>query len=287
MADKLTVKTYAKVNLTLDVTGRRDDGYHEIDSIFEEISLHDTLEVSVDTTGKIKISCTDASIPCDERNIVYKACRLFFDHTGQPDSGASISIIKNIPSQAGMGGGSTNAAGVLKALNTLTGAGLTDDELAILGAGIGADVPFFIYGGLAHVCGIGERISVLDTFPKHFIVCAKGHSGISTKTAYQMIDSLHSPVHQNSGLILELLQKKDIAALMKESVNTFELVTDLDDVNSIMTALTKYNCLGARMSGSGSSVFGIFDEHDCAVRAYNELKERFEFAYLAENIIRT
>lgn len=284
MKKKMPIKANAKINLTLDVLDRRSDGYHDIDSIFEEISLHDNLEVCLNDSKTVNIQCDDPHVPCDERNIVYKAFRAFTEYTECGCSGVNISIQKNIPSQAGMGGGSSDAAAVLRALNELAGTHLDDDTLVSVGSSVGADVGFFIKGGLAHVTGLGEKIKQLDPLPKHYIVCAKGASGISTAHAYKMIDTLSQRKHQQTDIILENIKNKDIAALMDNSVNTFELVTDDSDVSQIMSILKSYNCLGTRMSGSGSSVFGIFTDKNSARSAAEELSGLFPFSYLAENI---
>ncbi len=270
--DSLSIKTYAKINLTLDVTEKREDGYHNIDSIFEEISLCDTVTISHNNSGIITVSCDDPEIPCNESNIVYKAAECFFTYTGIKNEGIHIDIHKNIPSQAGMGGGSTNAAGVLKLLNQMYNTDLTDDELMEIGLKTGADTPFFIKGGICHITGIGEIITPLEKLPPHFIVVAKGIGGISTPAAYKKIDSLVDAPHHNTRTILEAVKQKDINSLMRQCINTFELADIPEDVIKIKNILKNHNPANALMTGSGSAVFGIFTDKDSAEAALCELK---------------
>ena len=279
-----SIRTHAKINLSLDVTEKRKDGYHNIDSIFEEISLYDTITISKNDSHSVTVKCNVSDIPCNEHNIAYKAALAFFEETGIDHSGICISIEKNIPSQAGMGGGSTNAAGVLKLLNSIFNAGLSDQQLMDIGLKTGADTPFFIKGGLARVTGVGEKIKTLPSLPHHFIVVAKGKAGISTPQAYKEIDGLIDPPHQNTEFILSCISDGNITSLMKQCINTFELTEHPEDINIIKSIMYKHNTLGSLMTGSGSAVFGIFTDLDTAQQACNELKNLFPFAGLYTNI---
>ena len=158
--DSVTLNAYAKINLYLDITGRRTDGYHTIETVMHSISLCDTVEITK-ITGETEIICSDSSIPCDKSNIAYKCAAAFFEHTGISGSNVRISIIKRIPSQAGMGGGSADGAAVLKGLNKLYCTGLSLQELCDIGVKTGADIPFCIVGGCGYCTGIGEEISPL------------------------------------------------------------------------------------------------------------------------------
>lgn len=279
-----SVKTYAKINLTLDVTEKRDDGYHNIDSIFEEISLYDTVSIDRTNSGEITVSCSKSDIPCDRRNTVYKAAEAFFGYTGIQNNGINISIEKNIPNEAGMGGGSTNAAGALFLLNKIFSAGLSKEELIKISTPVGADIPFFIEGGLCHVCGIGDIITPLPSLPLHYIVIAKGQSGISTPQAYREIDSLSDIPHHNTEKILSCIAEKDIYRLMNNCLNTFELTALPDDIANIKSVMKKHNTISTHMTGSGAAVFGIFTDKDAAQNAYLELKRNFAFAGVYTNI---
>lgn len=284
MNNSYSIKTYAKINLTLDVTGKRPDGYHNIDSIFEELSVFDTVTVSLNDSEKTTVSCNVPEVPCDERNIVWKAADVFFDATGIKKPGINIHIEKNIPCQAGMGGGSTNAAGVFKILRHIFYNDMTDEELRRISVKTGADTPFFIKGGLAHITGIGDIITELKPMSEHFIVVAKGTEGVSTAGAYKEIDSLSSPEHQNTEQILNSCANDDIVSLMSSALNTFELTTLPDDIGNIKSIMKKYGSAGTLMTGSGAAVFGIFTDRNKAEKACKELKGIYPFAELCSNI---
>ncbi|MGN1480720.1 4-(cytidine 5'-diphospho)-2-C-methyl-D-erythritol kinase, partial [Porcipelethomonas sp.] len=189
--NSIKVKASAKINLTLDVTGKTDNGYHLIESIFQSIGIYDYLTISKTEYGII-LSCDTPGIPCDSSNIAYKAAKLFLDETGI-DSGVKIDIEKHIPSQAGLGGGSSDGAGVLFSMNRLFGTGMSVSDLAEIGKKVSADTTFFLYGGTAFVQGTGEIINSIRYIPPVNIVVAKGQSGISTPQAYKLIDSLENP----------------------------------------------------------------------------------------------
>lgn len=284
MINRLSVKTYAKINLTLDVTEKRPDGYHNIDSIFEELSVYDTVTVEKNNSRKITVSCSVPEIPCDESNIVYKAADIFFNETGISNPGINIHIEKNIPSQAGMGGGSTNAAGVFRILNQMFGTDLSGDELRRISVRSGADTPFFIDGGLAHITGIGDRITVLSPLSEHFIAVAKGSAGVSTPQAYREIDSLESVPHQNTAEILRACSGDSITEVMNHALNTFELTCLPDDIADIRNIMKKHGTSGTMMTGSGAAVFGIFTDKAAAQAAVNELSDKYPFAQLCTNI---
>ncbi|MBE6853788.1 MAG: 4-(cytidine 5'-diphospho)-2-C-methyl-D-erythritol kinase [Ruminococcus sp.] len=284
MNKQLSVKTYAKINLTLDVTEKRYDGYHNIDSIFEEISLFDTVTVSITDRGKTNVSCSEKDIPINENNIAFKAAEAFFEKTKIHNPGVDIFIEKKIPSQAGMGGGSTNAAGVIRILNNIFETGLSDEKLMKIALPVGADTPFFIKGGIAHITGIGEIISPLEPLSEHFIVVAKGDQGVSTPDAYRQIDSLKNVPHQNTEKILNAVANDDITTLMENSLNTFELTKLPDDIQKIKEIMKKHNAIKTMMTGSGAAVFGIFKERKTADAVCDELKKAFSFSGVYTNI---
>lgn len=284
MNNRLSVKTYAKINLTLDVTGKRPDGYHNIDSIFEEISVYDIVTVEKNSTERITVTCNIPGIPCDESNIVYKAAAVFFEETGISNPGININIEKNIPSQAGMGGGSTNAAGVFRILNKMFETNLSVEKLKEISVRTGADTPFFINGGIAHITGIGDIITELSPMSEHHIVAAKGNAGVSTPAAYREIDSLQAVPHQNTISVLKACENDSISALMNEALNTFELTSLPDDINNIKKVMQKHGTIGTMMTGSGAAVFGIFTDKSQAEAATAELSALYPFAELCSNI---
>lgn len=248
--DTITITAPAKINLTLDVTGRRANGYHTISSIMQSVSLSDTVYISKSVSG-ISLDCTDKSIPCGERNIAYKAAREFFSYAGIT-GGASVKIEKNIPAEAGLGGGSADAAAVIVGLNELFGTHLSPEQLCELGAKIGADVPFCTVGGTKLCQGIGEIISHVPPLENCFIVIAKGKSGISTKKAYTKIDSLETKSADIS------LYDGSLASVKEIGWNVFEQVAENEDVPKLKKIIAECGAEYTAMSGSGSAVFGLF-----------------------------
>lgn len=274
--DSIKVKASAKINLTLDVTGKRNDGYHFIESVFQSVGIFDILTVTKTEAG-INISCDDPSVPCDIRNIAYKAALLFFEYTGI-NAGADIHIEKYIPSQAGLGGGSSDGAAVLYALNRIFDTKMAIPELAKLGVRISADTAFFIYGGTAYVSGIGDKISALRSIPPINLVIAKGKAGVSTPEAYAAIDGLFNARHPKTQ---ELIKAIDNGKLLKKCnlcENIFEYVTLNRDVFDLKKYMLDFGAEAAVMSGSGSAVFGIFDDEKDAVKCAEQLKKYYYYA---------
>ncbi|MBD5145036.1 MAG: 4-(cytidine 5'-diphospho)-2-C-methyl-D-erythritol kinase [Ruminococcus sp.] len=274
--NSITVPAYAKINLTLDVTGKRSDGYHTLDSVMQSVSLCDTVEISANNSGLITVDCTDKSVPCGEtaeRNIAYKAAAAFYRCTGISDIGLHISIEKHIPSEAGLGGGSSDGAAVIVGMNKLYGTNLSDKQLCEIGLKVGADVPFCIVGGTKLCCGIGEDISPAPPLEDCFIVIGKGSSGISTREAYEKIDSLNLSERLNSGLY-----DGSLSSLSKAGGNIFEMVTDNSDVSEIKRINTECGAAYSAMSGSGSAVFGLYRGLADAEKCLSLLREKGFFA---------
>lgn len=274
--DSIKVKTSAKINLTLDVTGKKADGYHLIESVFQSIGIFDILTVTRTRKG-ITITCDEPQVPCDERNIAYKAADAFFKYTGI-NRGAQIHIEKHIPSQAGLGGGSSDGAGVLYALNKLYNTKMAIPELAAIGSKISADMAFFIYGGTAYVTGIGEKIHPIRSIPPINLVVAKGNAGISTPMAYKAIDSLKDPVHPKNKELIHAIDKGKFLKKSSLCANIFEYVTTNRDVFDLKKHMLDYGAEAAIMTGSGSAVFGIFEHQDDALKCAEELKKYYYFA---------
>lgn len=278
----MKVKTAAKINLALDVTGKLPNGYHTIESVFQTVRLYD--EISVELTEKgISLTCevpqefaASDPIPCDERNIAYKAAKLFFEENGM-DCGCRIHIKKGIPSQAGMGGGSTDAAAVLYCLGQLTGKSVSAPEK------LGADVPFFLTGGTAYVEGIGEIIKPIADYSGKILVIAKGKEGVSTAEAYGNIDRLGSPKHPETHRLAEAIEKAPDTAY-KYFGNLFEQAVELPEVEEIKSNMLKYRARAAAMTGSGSAVFGLFHDPAQAVGCADELRVKGYFACVCETV---
>lgn len=262
MRKEMTVKANAKINLILDITGTLKNGYHSIYTIMQSVDLYDTVTVSLNETGNIKLLC-DKPIQCDERNTAYKAAQIFFNKTGIKN-GADIKIEKRIPVSAGLAGGSADAAAVLAVLNKLTGKNLSAAELCGIGAEIGADVPFCLVGGTALCQDIGSVISVLPDLPSCFIVLAKPPQGVSTKQAYREYDAAPWIRRPKNELMLNAVVRQDLSDIASYCANVFEQVIDIPKRVDIKYIMSERGALASCMSGSGSTVFGIFHNKDDA-----------------------
>ena len=283
----MKVKAAAKINLALDVTGKLKNGYHTIESVFQTVSLYD--EVTVELADSISIECELPEsfekadpIPCDERNIAFKAAKKFFE-AANIDSGCRIHIKKGIPSQAGMGGGSTDAAAVIYCLNELTKAAMTSGQLEEIGAKIGADVPFFFTGGTAYVSGIGEKIVPIADYSGRILVIAKGTHGVSTAEAYGAVDALNEPVHPKVSSLKNAIENEPNEAY-KYFGNLFEDAIKLDEVDQIKIVMNQNGALNSVMTGSGSAVFGIFSDSEQAEICRQKLSELSFFAVVCQTI---
>ncbi len=263
--DTITLNCNAKINLSLDAICKREDGYHDLELIFLEIPIYDTITVSLRNDGEIHLSCDDKTLPTDEKNIAYKAAIAFFAETGL-NYGADINIKKRIPHGAGLAGGSADAAGVLKALNKLTGEPLSADTLMKLGATLGADVPFCILGGCAFAEGVGDILTPLPAPPKMYYVIAKPEESISTAYVFKNLDLNNRPDNLCVHAVAEGIRRGDIDMIVKSSGNILESVTakEMPVINDIKKSFTESSAVFSLMSGSGTSVFGAFKTEDGA-----------------------
>ncbi len=269
---EIKVKAYAKINLMLDIIYRRTDGYHDLFMIMQSIGIYDTVTVTETKSKKITITCNIDDIPLDEHNIAYKAAAAFFDSTKIKNNGINIDIVKRIPHAAGMAGGSADGAGVLVALNELTGAGLSDDELCAVGVKIGADVPFCIKGGTLLAQGIGDVLNKVKPLRKCYIVIAKPDCSVNTASAYKQFDEC-GKVHTPDKLgMLYAMQSRDLKEICSKMENVFEQFIAVDNKVEIKEVMRNNGALGVCMSGSGPTVFGIFDNKDSAEKCALELK---------------
>lgn len=281
MSKTVTFKAYAKINLALDITNSLENGYHEIATVFQSVSLCDMVSVSLNNNGNINVSVDIPEIPSDERNIAFKAAEKFFEYVKCSEIGADIKIWKGIPSQAGLGGGSADAAAVLKALNMLTGAGITDEQLYSIGASVGADVPFCITGGTAYAEGIGEKLTFLPSvadYCHNFICIAKGSDGISTAEAYKQYDLKKDIIHPDIQFISESLKNKKLSDTFDKFGNVFEQLINCDDIGFIKNTMSERNAYVSLLTGSGSAVFGIFRGMKESEKCAEFLKDKNFFA---------
>lgn len=248
----MKLKANAKINLTLDILGKREDGYHLIDSVFQSVSLGDI--VSVEKADVISVGCTDDTI-CDGYNIAYKAAEKFFRYTGI-DGGAKIAIEKHIPLASGMGGGSADAAAVIVALDRLYNTNLSQDALCEIGLSVGADVPFCIMGGTARVGGIGEQMTKLDSMPQCAILLIKHGAKLSTADMYGQVDQYPQDEYYTPKMVRSI-ENGDLGALCKNVFNAFERVCDNEN---LIYDIKKTKPLAVSLSGSGPTVFAIYKE---------------------------
>ncbi len=279
----MKVKAAAKINLALDVTGRLNHGYHSIESVFQTVGLYDEVTVELTDELDIKVSCevpemfeSSDPIPCDEHNIAYKAANYYLNRAGA-GMGCRIHIKKGIPSQAGMGGGSTDAAAVLYCLHKLIGKEIPPAE------SLGADVPFFLTGGTAYVSGIGENIEPISDYSGRILVIAKGTQGVSTAEAYAAIDKLRKPPHPDTDALVEAINNAPDEAY-KHFGNLFELAVGLPEVDDIKAKMLAAGALSSVMTGSGSAVFGLFTDMEAAQKCAEKLAGDGYFAAVCEAV---
>lgn len=281
----MKMQANAKINLVLDVGERRPDGYHDVSMIMQEISLCDDIEITLRSDGKIHLVCSAPQL-CDEKdNIAYKAALLFFKTTGK-DYGCDITLTKRIPVCAGLGGGSSDAAAVIKGLNLLCNTTLTIEEMCTLGKALGADVPFFINGGTALAEGIGEILTPITGIRPKWLAVIKPDINISTPEAYRLLDA-NPGHHPDTALCAKCISLGNMAELYRNAGNSFEYFTSEKhpEINEIKKHLTSYGAEFAMMSGSGPSVFGIFDDDKKAAFALRNYKGSFSGGGICKFII--
>lgn len=269
----------AKINLTLDILGKRPDGYHDVAMLMQAVSLADTVELTLTDTETIEISCSDPSIPCDSRNIVYKVSEAFFRHTGISNTGISLYIEKVIPCEAGLAGGSTDGAATLRLLNLAFEAHLTDKELCEIGAKVGADIPFCIVGGTKLATGTGTTLHKVRSMPKCHIVIVKPKISVSTKEAYALADNRQGMKFNYTDFCKQLIYSGDLSGICSALHNDFEEVLSLDVINEVKAQMYKCKALGAAMSGSGSAVFAVFRSERRALKCAEKLRETYSDVY--------
>ncbi|MBP3323266.1 MAG: 4-(cytidine 5'-diphospho)-2-C-methyl-D-erythritol kinase [Clostridia bacterium] len=268
----MLINAYAKINLTLDITRKRSDGYHDISTVMQSISLCDELELTKNKDGKIKISCNKRGVPTDERNSAYKAAKAIMEYCGITEMGVNIFINKSIPVEAGMGGGSADAAAVLLGMNKLFDLQLTDGILVDIAAGIGADVPFCLLGGTRRCEGIGDVMMEVPPIPECFILICKPPVGVSTALAYSESDKYPQDGSFMTPLMVDALSTGDINKVVEAIGNRFDDILQIPDVQIIKSLMDEYGALGSCMTGSGSAVFGIFKDELKVKEAYEILK---------------
>ncbi len=280
-------KAYAKLNLSLDVTARREDGFHELAMLMQTVSVSDELTLSLNDSGRITASCSLHFIPTDERNLAVRAARCYLDAVGE-ERGVHISLDKSIPVGAGMGGGSADAAAVLRGMNRLFDGRLDRRELEKLACSVGSDVAFCVAGGSALARGRGELLEDLPPLPDCYIVIAKPDFSISTPELYRKLDSVALRRHPDTPGLLTAMQKGQLREICMRMYNVFEDVPDrrMRTVGEIKGALLDHGALGAMMTGTGSAVFGVFDDAERAEAARAALSRGYRFCAVAKPVAR-
>ena len=277
---------FAKLNLTLDVLGKREDGYHDLRSVMQTISIRDDIEIDIGTGKPWSLECSAEGIPTDESNLAWKAAQVFCTALNKEPDGLTIRIRKRIPSGAGMGGGSADAAAVLRALNRHYGSPLSILALAELGQQVGSDVPFCVLGGTAMVEGRGERLRKLPEIPDCVFVVCKPDFSVSTPELYRKLDTVAIARHPDNRAMESALIASDLGKVADLIENVFDPVVTAEhlELNYIKSICNSYGALGMQMTGSGSAVFAIMPSFEYAAVVCNMLKENYPNVFIAKPV---
>ena len=280
---ELRERAFAKLNVSLDVTAKRPDGYHDMRMVMQSVSLCDDVSVSLREDGAVRAGTNLRYLPCDERNIAVKAARAFFAKAEMKNAGADIGIRKRIPVCAGMGGGSSDGAAVLRALNRLCGKPFSLPELEALGASLGSDIPFCVAGGTALAEGRGEVLSPLPDFPDCRFVIVKPRFSVSTPELFSRLDRCPVKCRPDTNGIVSALRGGSLTGVCRRMYNVFEdaLPPKPDDIPRIKAQLLDFGALGAVMTGTGSAVFGIFESEAAAKNARETLSQSYSEVFFA------
>ena len=280
----MRLRAMAKINLGLDIIGKRPDGYHEVRMIMQTIQMYDVLEIQKKSTPGISLTVNLPFIPTDERNLVYKAAKLLMDEFGITE-GISIRLEKSIPVAAGMAGGSSDAAAAFVGVNNLFHLGLRKRELMERAVQVGADVPYCVMRGTALAEGIGEKLTRIPPVPRCFILIGKPGVNVSTKTAYESLDLGSISAHPDIDGLIEEIRKGDLRGMAKKMGNVFEpgIIGKYPVIQEIKDVMEAGGALKALMSGSGPAVFGVFDDR----RRMMETAEKLRRGKLAKTVFAT
>jgi len=277
---------FAKLNLTLDVLEKREDGYHNIKSVMQTISVRDDIEIDVDTGKPWTLECSMEGIPTDETNLAWKAAKVYCDTMKKDPNGLAIRITKRIPSGAGLGGGSADAAAVLRALNRYFGEPLSIFALAELGSQIGSDVPFCTICGTAMVEGTGEKVRKLPDMPDCVFVICKPEFSVSTPELYRKIDTVAIPVRPDNVAMESALLEGNLEKVAANVFNVFDPVVTADhlELNYIKSICNTYGALNQQLTGSGSACFAILPSFEYAAVVCNMLKDNYPHVFIAKPV---
>ncbi|WP_066506378.1 4-(cytidine 5'-diphospho)-2-C-methyl-D-erythritol kinase [Abyssisolibacter fermentans] len=282
--NSLLLKAYAKINLSLDVISKREDGYHNLKMIMQQIDIYDKVTL-IEEGNTAQIECNCSKVPTDASNLAYKAWNIMCTKYNI-QKGVRVIIEKNIPIAAGLAGGSSDAAAVLIGLNKLWNLKLTKTELMEIGVLIGADVPYCICGGTALAQGIGNEITELKSFKNRLVLIAKPDIDVSTAYVYNNLQLSNVNDHPNIDKIVESIEKNDLYTLSKNMGNVLETVTikKYDIIKTIKEKMINNGSIGSLMSGSGPTVFGLFDNEEDLENCYCEIKKFIPFVKKTKSI---
>lgn len=283
--NSIKLKSRAKINLSIDVLGKREDGYHLVEMIMQTIDLYDVIKIRELSSDNIILKSNSSDIPLDDNNIVYKAINLL-KNKFNINKGVEIFIQKNIPIAAGMAGGSSNAAAVLVGLNKLWGLNISELDLQKLGFKLGADVPFCISGKAALAKGVGEELSFIKGLPKDIsILICKPEIFVSTKDIYEGLDLNNIQNRPDNKKLLEDLRQENIQSLAKNMVNVLESVTSRHyrEIKEIEKVMMENGALGSMMSGSGPTVFGLYKNREDVLKSEKELLKNYKQVYVVNS----
>jgi len=257
------VNGYAKINLTLDIIGRLENGYHDLRMVMQSLDLSDTVTITPNDLGCVRLKCSAPFVPSDAKNVACRAAQAFFEKLGIEPTGLDIGIFKRIPVSAGLAGGSADAAAVIMGLDRLFGTSLTPEQMCDIGVNVGADVPFCITGGTALVEGIGERITPLPDIPDVHILLVKPGTGLSTARIFSKYDEMEGiPRRPQTAAVIDAIKNHSLQQLAANLCNVLEPVASAmcHEISKIKSEMRALGALGAEMSGSGPTVFGLYDD---------------------------
>ncbi len=280
----ISIRAYAKINLLLDILSKLDNGYHEVFNIMQSVGLYDDVTVSPDNSGNISVSCNNSDIPSDDKNIAHKATVAFFEKTDIEKCGINISIEKNIPHCAGLGGGSADAAAVIIALDRLFGTKLDEKSIISIASEVGADVPFCALGGTMLAQYTGALVTHLPDLDERYVVIVKPDEKISTSDAYSSFDNAERVRHLDTRNMLFAVIENNWKTVSEKVGNVFEQFIEVTDRAVIKGIMRRHHCLCTCMSGSGPSIFGIFDTKEEAEACLCEVKKSFCDSYLCTTV---
>ena len=280
--------SYGKINLFLNIVGKRKDNYHNIETLIQRVDLMDELELHVDKTYKgieVNITCNKPYVPLDNKNLCYKACNWFMEKYNLQGR-VNIHINKNIPISAGLGGGTSNGAEIIKALNNIYDLNISISKLSQDSVVLGADFPYCITGGTVLCEGIGEKLTNVKSFSNNVIVIVKPDFGFDTKSVYENFNIENIKYNANKNNMIDCLNKEDFYGVCNNICNVLELssVQGMDTIKYIKSELIKLGAINSSMSGSGSSVYGIFNNLYVAQKSYDYLKKYYNEVYITRTI---